>query len=81
MYTVKVSAKGWVVIPKALRTKYGLRKSTRVRVMDVDGALVLVPIPDDPIGALYGMLAGSPSLTAELLEERARDKKREESRA
>ena len=30
MYTLTVSAKGWVVIPKDLREKYGLEKGTQV---------------------------------------------------
>ena len=46
-----------------------------------NGTPIPVPVPDDPIDALYGMLADSPSLTAELLKERERDKEREESRA
>ena len=78
MYTAKVSAKGWVVIPKDLREKYGLRGGARVQVVDYGNVLVLVPLPEDPVGALYGMLAGEPSLTEELLAERERERGREE---
>ena len=80
MYTAKVSAKGWVVIPKSLREKYGIKKGTQVRVVDYGNALVLVPLPSDPIGALHGMLKEGPSLTEELLAERARERGREEGR-
>jgi AbrB family looped-hinge helix DNA binding protein len=80
MYTAKVSAKGWVVIPKFLREKYGMKKGTRVRVVDYGNALVLVPIPSDPVEALHGMLKGGPSLTEDLLAERAREREQEESR-
>ncbi|HOU40774.1 MAG TPA: AbrB/MazE/SpoVT family DNA-binding domain-containing protein [Promineifilum sp.] len=73
-----VSAKGWVVIPKALRQKYGLEAGSKVRFVDYRGAIYLVPIPDDPIEALYGMFAGGPSMTAELLAERERDNAHEE---
>jgi len=78
MYTVKVSTKGWVVIPKELREKYGLRGGARVQVVDYGDVLVLVPLPEDPVGALYGMLAGGPSLTEELLAERKWEREREE---
>ena len=78
MYTAIVSAKGWVVIPKDLREKYDLKKGTRVQVLDYDDLLALVPLPDDPVEALHGMLEGGPSLTADLLAERARERAREE---
>ena len=80
MYTAKVSIKGWVVIPRDLREKYGLKKGTRVQVVDYGDLLALVPLPDDPVQALHGMLEGGPSLTEDLLAERARERAREESR-
>ena len=80
MYTATVSQKGWIVIPKQLRDKYGLRKGTRVQVIDRGHNLALVPVPDDPVAALCGMLADGPSLTEDLLMERARDRTTEESR-
>ncbi|HEY74982.1 MAG TPA: AbrB/MazE/SpoVT family DNA-binding domain-containing protein [Thermoflexia bacterium] len=79
MYTAKVSAKGWIVIPKELRRKYGLKEGTRVQVVDYGDVLAIVPLPDDPVDALHGMLAGGPSLTADLLAERAQERAREES--
>jgi AbrB family looped-hinge helix DNA binding protein len=78
MYTATVSAKGWVVIPKPLREKYGLKKGMRVQVVDHGDVLVLVPLPPDPVKALHGMLKGGPPLTEELLAERARERTREE---
>jgi AbrB family looped-hinge helix DNA binding protein len=80
VYTAKVSQKGWIVIPKRLRDKYALRKGTYVRILDRGDALTIVPVPDDPVAALRGMLAGGPSLTEELLAERARDRSSEEDR-
>ncbi len=78
MYTATVSQKGWIVIPKRLRDKYGLHKGARVRVVDRGDALILVPVPDDPVAAMHGMLVGGPSLTEDLLAERARDRALEE---
>lgn len=77
MYTVTVSAKGWVVIPKSLREKYGLKKGARVQVVEYGDVLALVPLPGDPVGALDGMLEGGPPLTGELLAEREREKAKE----
>jgi AbrB family looped-hinge helix DNA binding protein len=80
MDTATVSTKGWVVIPKELRDKYGLKKGSRVQVLDYGELLALIPLPDDPVKALHGMLEGGPSLTADLMAERARERAREEYR-
>ena len=77
MYTATVSAKGWVVIPKSLREKHGLERGARVQVLDYGQILAIVPLPDDPIDALHGMFEGGPSLTADLLAERERERARE----
>ena len=81
MYTAKVSTKGWVVIPKDLRKKYGLEKGTHVQVVDYGDVLALIPLPEDPVEALHGMLEEGPSLTEDLMKERARERAREEGRS
>ena len=75
-----VSSKGWIVIPAELRHRYGLTPGTRIQIVDYAGVLSIVPIPDDPIAAGAGMFAGEPSATDLLLEERRRDKEREDAR-
>ena len=79
MYTTKVSTKGWVVIPKDLRERHGLKEGSRVQVVDYGHVLALVPLPDDPVLALYGMLQGGPSLTDDLLAEHAQERAQEEA--
>jgi len=78
MHTAKISTKGWIVIPKDLREKYGLKQGDQVQVVDYGEALVLVPLPDDPVTALHGMLKNGPSLTEDLLAEHAQERVREE---
>jgi AbrB family looped-hinge helix DNA binding protein len=78
MHTTTVSAKGWVVIPKAMREKHGLEKGSRVQIVEYGEMLVIVPLPDDPVEALHGMFAGGLSLTEELLAEREQERAREE---
>jgi AbrB family looped-hinge helix DNA binding protein len=79
MHAATVSAKGWIVIPKVYREKYGLKSGRKVQVVDYGGGLSIVPIPEDPIEALRGMFADGPSLTKDLLEERQREREREEA--
>ena len=78
MHTATVSSKGWVVIPKAIREKHGLRKGSRVQILDYGPMLAIVPLPDDPVEALHGMFETGPSLTEALLTERKRERAREE---
>ena len=80
MHTATVSAKGWVVIPRAIRERFGLKKGSRVQVVDYGQLLALVPLPDDPVDALHGMFESDASLTEDLLAERARERAREEIR-
>lgn len=80
MHTATVSKKGWIVIPKAYRQKYGLKPGRKVQVVDYGGGLSIVPLAEDPIEALRGMFADGSSLTEDLLEERQREREREEAR-
>ncbi len=77
MTDLTVSTKGWVVIPAALRRKYGLKPGTKVKIVDYGGVLALVPLFEDPIQEAMGMLAGDPSLTDALLAERKLETDRE----
>ena len=78
-YHVSVNSKGQVVIPAALRRKYGLAPKTRLVISDDGERIVLIPVKL-LIEKLHGSLAGGPSLTQALLEERAKDREREEAK-
>lgn len=81
MATAVISSKGWVVIPKKYRERYGFRPGVRVRFIDYGGILSIVPVPDDPITEGFGALrrfGGAESWTEALLRERAQERKRED---
>ncbi len=78
MTVATVSQKGWVVIPAELRRKYHLQPGARVVLVDYGGVISLVPATSDPITEGVGLLKGEDSLTAALLEERARERARED---
>jgi len=68
--TIKVSNKGWVVIPAHLRRKYKLQPGTEVQIVDYGGVLAIVPAEENPIDASAGMLASDrKSLTRALEDE------------
>ena len=75
-----ISQKGWVVIPAELRKKYCLTPGTEVVVVDYGGVLSIIPAMRDPIKQGRGLLKDIPSLTEDLLKERAEELAREEAR-
>jgi len=72
MRTTTISKGGQVSIPAEVRHRWG---TGRVVIEDRGSALLIRPIPDDPIGAAIGSLAGrgptSDALRAMLREEEA----------
>jgi AbrB family looped-hinge helix DNA binding protein len=74
---VRLSQKGWVVIPAAMRAKYGLKPGANLQVVDYGGVLAIVPAFKDPVHDGAGMLKGGKSLTKALLQERGEERKRE----
>jgi len=80
MPTVVTSAKGQVVIPKKERDKVGIKPGTRVVVVAVGDHIEVRPVPDDPVRYFYGIFKGGSSLTKALLEERRKDREREEKK-
>ena len=78
--SLTISNKGWVVIPAELRKKYNLLPGTTVVIVDYGGVLSIVPALKNPIKQGKGLLKGLPSLTRDLLKERAKERVREEKR-
>ena len=74
---VRLSQKGWVVIPAALREKYGLKPGANLQVVDYGGVLAIVPAFKNPVKEGAGMLKGGESLTQAVLEEHRKERTRE----
>ncbi len=74
---VKLSQKGWVVIPAEFRKKYGLEPGAELQVVDYGGVLSIVPAADDPIKAGAGILKSTDSLTKAIIEEHREECERE----
>ena len=80
MSTLTISNKGWVVIPAELRKKYHLTPGSEVVIVDYGGVLSIVPASKDPIKQGRGLLKDLPGLTGDLLNERTREREREDSK-
>ena len=69
----QVSAKGQIVIPVALRRKYGIKNGTKIIVTDTGDSIILKPVTEQTIRKLQGSLKGRGGLKV-LLEERRKDR-------
>ena len=74
---VRLSQKGWVVIPAAMREKYGLKPGADLQVVDYGGVLAIVPTFKDPIRDGAGILKGDTSLTQAVTKEHRKDRELE----
>jgi AbrB family looped-hinge helix DNA binding protein len=70
------TTKGQIVIPSALRRKYGIRTGTKILIYDDGENIILKPVTEQYLKTLQGSLKGKGALKA-LLAERAKDKERE----
>ena len=74
---VKLSQKGWVVIPAELRKKYDLKPGANLQVIDYGGVLAIVPAFTDAVKEGAGILKGDDSLTQAIIDEHRMERQRE----
>ena len=77
MPLVKLSSKGQLVIPKAIREKLGLKPNKPLILEMVDEHAEIKPLPDVK-RALKGMLKGRPSMCQALVNEHRMEVKKDE---
>lgn len=73
MSVIQVSPKGQILIPKAIRKKYGVKPGSRVQLLEKPDGILVKPAPEDPIAAACGFLEGDFSLTNDLIEEHRKE--------
>jgi AbrB family looped-hinge helix DNA binding protein len=71
-----VSTKGQFVIPSNMRSALGIKPGTRICVTQEGSKIVLEPVSEELVDRTRGMFAGGPSLSAELMRERRRERDR-----
>jgi len=73
MEEAKILGKGQLVIPAKIRKQFGLKPGDAVRVFEYGGVIHLIPASKNPVKEATGILPRKPSLTKELLKDRARE--------
>jgi AbrB family looped-hinge helix DNA binding protein len=82
MHTAYVTSKGQLVVPSRLRRRYGIKPGTRINFLEENGRIILQPVTREYIHGFRGIFklkSGEKPATQELREDRAADRKREES--
>ena len=70
------TVKGQIVIPAALRRKYGIKNGTKIIITDIGDSINLKPVTEQYLRNLQGSLKGKGALKV-LVDERLKDKERE----
>jgi len=78
MVTTIVTSKGQIVIPSKIRRHFNIKKGTRLCIIEKQGEIVLQPLTEDYFANAAGILKTKGKLTQALMEERRKDKERED---
>lgn len=78
METSILTSKGQLLIPKRLRTKYGIKSGVKVAFVETTAGLVLKPMDEHYFENLAGSLKDSFPSTAEFMKMKQEEKKLEE---
>ncbi len=80
MDTAYVTTKGQLVIPARIRRKLGIKPGTKVCFVERGNEILFQPVTKEYIRSVCGMLKSTTSVTEELLNERKKDREREETK-
>ena len=81
METSVVSSTGQIVIPVKIRKKVKIKNGTRVAIIEQEDSFEVKPIDEKYFERLAGILGTKGKLTKALLEERRKDREREDARS
>lgn len=72
------SARDRTVVPQAIRKRMGIKPGAMLEWQIVNGQIVVMPLPHDPVRASVGLLRGKGLTTDDLLAERQMERRRHE---
>ncbi|MBI1882793.1 MAG: AbrB/MazE/SpoVT family DNA-binding domain-containing protein [Chlamydiae bacterium] len=77
MITAIVTSKGQIVIPSKIRQHMSIKRGTKLYIEEKGDELILRPVTPRYFEKIAGVLSTKGKLTKLLLEERAKDRKKE----
>lgn len=77
-HTATVTSKSMVTIPSSIRRKYGFTEGSKVQFVELDGAVIIVPVKT--LSEMHGLDKSHASLLIEGVRELDRERRREARR-
>lgn len=74
METAVVTVKGQIVIPSRLRRRYGIKKGTRVCLIERNGEIILKPVTREYFDKMAGILGKEGKPLEALRKEKERER-------
>ncbi len=81
METSVVTLKGQMVVPARIRRKLKIKKGTRVVIIEQEDGFVVKPLDRKYFEHFAGILPGKGKATKALLDERRKEREREDNRS
>jgi AbrB family looped-hinge helix DNA binding protein len=78
MTTTIATSKGQIVIPSKIRRRWNIKSGTKFHIEEGNNEIILKPLTSEYIKNIAGILGTKGKLTKTLLEERAKDKNKED---
>lgn len=74
METSMVTIKGQIVVPKKIRTRFGIKKGTKVAFIEQNGKLIIQPLDKNYFESLAGILGTEGDMLKSLMEDKKRER-------
>ena len=74
METSVVTVKGQIVVPAKIRTKFGIKKGTKVAFIEQNGKLMIQPLDKNYFESLAGTLGTEGKMLKSLMEDKKRER-------
>jgi AbrB family looped-hinge helix DNA binding protein len=78
--SVKIAAKGQLVVPSRIRRRFGIKPGTRINFVEEGDRIIFQPVTREYIRSFCGIFKlkpGEKSVVQELLEERRTEREKE----
>jgi AbrB family looped-hinge helix DNA binding protein len=74
METSIVTTKGQIVVPAKMRSKYRIKKGTKVAFLEQNGKLMIQPLDENYFESLAGILGTEGEMLKSLMEDKKRER-------
>ena len=74
METSVVTTKGQIVVPSKIRTKFGIKKGTKVAFIEQNGKLIIQPLDQNYFESLAGILGTEGDMLKSLMEDKKKER-------